>query len=111
MRLILKEFLTGEGHAVDVAQDGRAGMKLVECNPYDLIITDIVMPEMDGFEVISAIRKSNPQMRIIAMSGGSAKLHREVIVSTASLLCADRAVTKPINLHELKVIVNELLSR
>jgi len=110
MRFILKEILTGEGHAVDVAADGRAGLKLTDINQYDLVITDIVMPEMDGLEVLTAIRKKNQQTRLIAMTGGSAKLQRDILVTTAQLMRADRVVTKPINLPELKAVVNELLA-
>jgi CheY-like chemotaxis protein len=110
MRCLLQEIITGEGHTVDVAEDGRAGLKLVESNPYELVITDIVMPEMDGFEVITAIRRKDQHTGLIAMTGGSVKLHQEVLLTTAELMCADRVITKPINLKELKSAVSEILA-
>jgi CheY-like chemotaxis protein len=71
MRFLLKRMLTRDGHEVFVAQDGEEGVQsFYQINP-DLVITDIVMPEKDGLEVIAEILTTHPKQPIIAMSGGS----------------------------------------
>jgi CheY-like chemotaxis protein len=110
IHFILKTFLTGEGHTVDTAGDGKAGLKLAELHVYDLIITDIVMPEMDGLEVIAAIKSRVPATKIIALTGGSAKLDKTLLLTTAKAMRANKVIAKPINLHELRDAVTEVLT-
>ena len=57
------------GHQVVTAQDGRRGLKLLETEQFDLLLIDIFMPEMDGLETISLLRRSKPKLPIIVMSG------------------------------------------
>ncbi|HIJ94855.1 MAG TPA: response regulator [Desulfuromonadales bacterium] len=108
--LLLQEYLTEQGYMVDTAENGKEGLKLVGLHHYDLVITDIVMPEMDGFEVITAIKKKSPHTGLIAMTGGSVKLHQDVLLTTAELMRADRVISKPINLKELMSAVTEILA-
>ena len=110
IRFILKTFFTGDGHLVDTAEDGKAGMKLVELNKFDLIITDVIMPNMDGLEVITEIKRKSPESRVIVMTGGTVKVDRELLLSTAKAMRAHRVVAKPLDLKELRTIVNELLA-
>jgi len=110
LRFVLQTYLSGQGHTVDTAENGKAGLRLTERNSYDLVITDIVMPEMDGLEVITAIRQKMPHLSVIAMSGGSAKIDRSMLITTAHLMRADRVIAKPLNLPELKAIINEVLA-
>jgi CheY-like chemotaxis protein len=110
IRFILKTFFTNEGHTIDTATDGKAGLRLVELHHYDLVITDIVMPEMDGLEVISTIRRKFPDMRIIAMSGGTAKLDKDLLLTTAKLMRAGTVIDKPLDMTVLKAAVNEALA-
>ena len=110
IHFILKEFFTHEGHQVDSAGDGKAGLRLAELNRYDLVITDVIMPEMDGLEVITAIKRKFPNIRIIAMTGGTAKIDKDLLLSTANLMRADKVVAKPLDLKVLKAAVNEVLA-
>ena len=66
LRLTLTEF----GHTVIEARDGQEGLKLFPQANADLVITDIVMPEKDGIEVLIELRKKQPPVNIIAISGG-----------------------------------------
>lgn len=109
-RFILETFLRGEGHTTDSAKDGKAGIRLAGLNSYDLLITDIVMPEMDGLEVITVIKRKLPGLRIIAMSGGTTKLDKELLLTTANLMRADTVVDKPLNLQKLRTAVNDILA-
>lgn len=63
--------LTGAGYAVDSASDGLLAEKLFRASSYELIITDIVMPNREGLETILLLRREFPQVKVIAMSGGT----------------------------------------
>jgi DNA-binding response OmpR family regulator len=110
IHFVLKTFFTHEGHQVDTAGNGKTGLRMVELNRYDLVITDVIMPEMDGLEVITAIKRKYPDTRIIAMTGGTANIDRELLLSTANLMRADKVVAKPLDLIALKAAVNEVLA-
>ena len=107
---ILKTFLSGDGHTVDTAENGKIGLKLTELHDYDLIITDMIMPEMDGLEVVAAIKGKNPTTRVLALTGGSARLDTSYLLSAAQAMRADKVLPKPIDMKVLKAAVNELLA-
>jgi len=110
IRFILETFFKNEGHRVDTAGDGKAGMRLVELNHYDLVITDVVMPEMDGLEVITAIKRKFPTIRVIVMTGGTLKLDKDLLMTMAKTMRADMVVDKPLDLKKLKAAVNDVLA-
>ncbi len=58
-----------EGFDAVIAEDGRAGLAAVETQAFDLVIVDIFMPRMDGLETIAALRRHQPDLPIIAISG------------------------------------------
>lgn len=70
IRFALREMLEGDGHEVEEAEDGNAGLACLANNGIDLVITDIVMPNKEGIQTISEIRKSKPELPILAISGG-----------------------------------------
>lgn len=63
--------LEAADHAVTVAEHGGVGLRAFQAMPYDVVITDIHMPEMEGIGTIQALRKISPDTLIIAMTGGS----------------------------------------
>ena len=60
IRNTLKEILADEGHEVDVAENGKQGLEMAQAKAYDLIFSDIKMPEMDGMEVLRALKEPTP---------------------------------------------------
>jgi DNA-binding NtrC family response regulator len=110
VRFILTQTLTADGHTVDTAENGKIAMKLAECNTYDIIITDLLMPEMDGLEVISAVSKKLLQTRIIVMTGGSARVNADVLINIAQAMKAHKVIAKPLDLKVLRSAVSELLA-
>jgi DNA-binding response OmpR family regulator len=70
MNDMVMELLTVAGYEVESAGDGDQALRQLGVNTFDLIITDIVMPEKEGLETIVAIRKKNKAVPIIAISGG-----------------------------------------
>jgi CheY-like chemotaxis protein len=73
MRELLRLRLVAAGHRVATASNGREAVRILGLERFDLVLTDILMPEEDGLELIAAIRASQPDMPIIAMSGGGRK--------------------------------------
>jgi DNA-binding NtrC family response regulator len=110
IRILAKEFLSRDGHQVDLAENGRVGLKLTRLHVYDLVITDIVMPEQDGLEVITELKRLFPLLRIIVMTGGAARLDIAYLLKMALLMKVERALPKPLNFENLQGIVKEILA-
>lgn len=108
VRELLRQVLEGEKHAVWEAADGRHAMRLVEESQFDLIITDILMPERDGIEVIRQVSQRNPHAKIIALSGGGAYLGLDVL-NTAKDFGAVEAIAKPFDVNTLLHLVKTVL--
>ena len=69
MRRSLAIALADAGHTVTTAADGRDGLQALGDGAVDIVITDIVMPEMEGLETIRELRSRRPDLKIVAMSG------------------------------------------
>ncbi len=111
IRGMLRDMLEGEGHLIVEAPDGAVAMKRWrehQDQPFDLIITDILMPEKDGLEVIREIRRLSPQTKVIAISGGSPQVHIRFL-DIANCLGAYRTIEKPFALNTLLDAVNGAL--
>ena len=65
----LANFLALDGHAVDVAYSGEAAIAKAASKDYDMILLDVVLPGMNGFETMSVLRRADPSARVILMSG------------------------------------------
>ena len=106
---IVEQLLTVKGHQVVCAVSGKEAMKIIDSQPIDLVITDIVMPEMDGYELIRALHKQSDLPKIIAMSGGSDKRGGEDLLHVAKLMRVDRILLKPIDSASINAAVVEVL--
>ena len=95
LRIMTAELLRSAGHTVDTADDGKPGIALYKTRLHDLVITDIVMPNMDGLKLIDELRQTEPRPRVIAMSGGH-RFSRPIYLPTAKRLGAERILAKPI---------------
>lgn len=106
---VLCEILIRSGYNVLTAHDGQNGMQMYYSHTPCLVITDIVMPEKDGLEVIMELNKQDPKPKIIALSGGG-RLDSETYLHLASHLGADRIVEKPYHPDQILKNVRELLA-
>jgi YesN/AraC family two-component response regulator len=104
LRLILNQF----GHFVIEARNGREGIDLFMGANADLVITDIVMPEKEGLEVLKEIRKMSPAVKIIAISGGG-RVNPTDYLRMARFLGAAKVLAKPISNEALIGAINEVL--
>lgn len=107
LRGTLEEMLAAEGFAVQTLADGTDAVALHRRQPFDLVVTDIFMPNRDGIETISDFRREFPQTKIIAMSAAT-----KFTKFNFSLLCRElgvKAVTKPFDVAEFLQAVREAL--
>ncbi len=109
IRRLLKKTLTRECFDVLIASNGNEGMKLLSDNSVDLVITDIIMPEKEGLETIREILKVNPDLPIIAMSGGG-KNSPEGYLQMAQAFGAHATLEKPVAIEDLLFTVNKALN-
>ena len=96
------------GFNVLTADDGKKGMTLFNKNQVDLVITDIVMPEKEGIEIILELKKLLPDIPIIAISGGG-RLSPDGYLNAATRLGAKYTFKKPFDWDDLLSTVNEAL--
>lgn len=109
IRDLFTESLSAAGHQVITAPDGAAGMAAYRKGPCDLVITDIVMPNQEGLETIRSLRREDPDIPIIAISGGG-HLPPDLYLQAANVLGATRILEKPVGLTVLLATVAEVLA-
>jgi CheY-like chemotaxis protein len=103
---VLKEILHFLGHEVRQAFDGKEGVRMCRESPPDLVLTDIMMPEQDGLQTIRELRRFCPEVKIIAMSGGSHVLPELDALAFASRFGARQVLHKPFAHDELRAALN-----
>lgn len=109
LRTVMRRILESQGHRVSEAEDGRRGLLRLADQPVELVITDIIMPEQEGIEVILEIRKHAAGPKILAISGGSS-FDAESLLSDAQALGADAVLSKPFTAAALRARVESLLA-
>ena len=97
IRLLLDQWLKPMGHTVLTARNGVEALKLIAENSFDLVITDILMPESDGLTVINGLKKTQPKSRVLAISGGGRFMDSKEYLQIAEGFGADAAIMKPFN--------------
>jgi two-component system, OmpR family, alkaline phosphatase synthesis response regulator PhoP len=103
----LKLNLELEGYNVTSAYDGAAALKAVDAEYFDLIILDVMLPEMDGISVAETVRISNNEVPILILSAKSSSADRVLGLKKG----ADDYLTKPFNLEELLLRVHKLIDK
>jgi len=104
---IMREYLENEGYEVLVASDGEIGAELYREKKPDLVITDVIMPEKDGAQVIFELQKEFPGIKIIVMTGGGQGDAQAYLKSITALSNVKYAFEKPFAMDELLVAVKE----
>lgn len=101
LREALRKLLTRFQYQVDGASDGKEAVTLYLKNHYDLVLLDMIMPVQDGVETIFALRELDPNVRIVAMSGGGAKVEKSLCVDWARYLGIANVLQKPFTEKQL----------
>ena len=107
IREVIKKILEQTGHEIIEASEGEEALRLQAACEADLIITDLVMPGLNGSELIRRVRREYPKTRIIVISGFGG----EGNANGASGLRADKILEKPFNILELLKAVEDLLPK
>ncbi len=104
---MLRKTLAKAGYAIITANDGKEGLRHFDSQIIDLVITDLIMPEMEGLETIRRLRKQHKGTKIIAISGGG-RTDPASYLNVAKLLGAAHALRKPIRRKELLEAVQDV---
>jgi DNA-binding NtrC family response regulator len=107
MRLTLKLALELAGYDVDMASNGREALEAQRRRAADVLVTDIFMPDADGFEAIDAFRREFPATKIVVVSGGAQFTKRDYLPD-AELMGVDATLQKPFDVDTLLALLRTL---
>ncbi|MEO5351686.1 MAG: response regulator [Magnetococcus sp. XQGC-1] len=110
IRALLREFLEGEGHQVVEATDGKQGVRRYRENPTEIVITDVLMPEQDGLELIMELRERFPELPIIAISGGGRGVDAKLGLHLAHCFGVMHCLHKPFTKEQVLRAVHQTLN-
>ncbi|MFP4556547.1 MAG: response regulator [Bacteroidales bacterium] len=108
MRETLIDILRFEGYDVSAADGGHGALEKICSSTFDLIVTDVLMPDRDGFDVITEAKQKCPEIKVIAISGGG-YISSDSYLKMASEAGADDTLSKPFDVDELLLKTKELL--
>ena len=106
---MLKQTFERAGYEVATASNGRVGIQLYQSKPFDVVITDLIMPDMEGIETIANLRRGDPNVKVIAISGGGRNSPDDYL-HLAEKLGAIKTFAKPVDRNELLKTVKQLTS-
>jgi CheY-like chemotaxis protein len=109
IRALLREILEDEGHRIEEAADGKQGVQCFRSSAFDLVITDVLMPEKDGVELIMELQEAFPDIKIIAMSGGGRGLDAQFSLRIARDFGAVQQMEKPFTRKRVLETVRRVL--
>ncbi|WP_299183403.1 response regulator [uncultured Neptuniibacter sp.] len=107
VRYALCKYLRRSGFEVTEAEDGINALKYLASNAVDVLITDIIMPNMEGIELLRNIGKLHPGLPVIAISGGG-RVGQEEYLSLAHTLGATATMEKPLDPDQLLRLIEEV---
>lgn len=107
IRDVCSQILSAEGYAVTTAASGKEALHLVSEHVYDAVVTDIMMPDMSGLELLEVIKSTNMDVRTIVITG----LGTFDMATQSDRLGAREFVVKPFTPDELSEAVRKALSR
>lgn len=107
-REMLRECLESEGYEVVVASNGKEGIDLYHKEPADLVITDVLMPEKDGVEMMVDLSRNFPDVKIIVISGGGEEGSAEDYLESIKVICnIKHTFSKPFEMDAMLKAVEE----
>ena len=104
---LLKSYLQEKGYAVTVSTSGQKILKLLFEKPYDIVLLDVWMVDMSGIEVFKKIRKANPNLPVVLMTGYAASS----LVNTLQNLDVDAFIKKPFKLKEVEGVIEGAIEK
>jgi PAS domain S-box-containing protein len=108
--LTMKELLEGSGCLVDIASDGAEGLARIESGHFDLVLSDVVMPKMDGYELYSAIRKLKPELPVLMMT--AFHYDKDHVIKRSRVEGLEGVIfKKPVDTVRLREIIAEMVGK
>jgi len=108
---LVGHWLEADGHAVMCVSTGQEASQLLRKRHFDLVITDIIMPDGDGLELILELKQARPLVRILAISGGGRHMQATDCLKMARNLGAHALLMKPFNHEQLAAAMNQALPK
>lgn len=108
VRNLLERSLNRAGYSVLTCSDGKAALDLLASRTFRLVVTDILMPGLDGYAVIKTVNASRPKPRVLAISGGTMNM-TGLLLKMAKHLGCERVLAKPLDLQEFYSVVKDLI--
>ncbi|MBN1521600.1 MAG: response regulator [Candidatus Aureabacteria bacterium] len=103
IRALLLDVLKSDGHEVDAVGNGYDALKLAKKNDYDIIFSDVHMPEMNGYELLTQIKSHHPQMAVVMMDSYPEELSERCMRDGAF-----HCVHKPFDISELRKVIKSI---
>jgi two-component system chemotaxis response regulator CheY len=110
LRELLAEVLTDAGHQVTQAGDGRVAISLLRQRSFAVVVTDMLMPDADGAEVLAALRGRQPKPWLVVISGGGS-IDAASYLQMARVFGADEVLQKPFPPSQLIALLGRLLAQ
>jgi DNA-binding NtrC family response regulator len=110
LRKTIETGLRGAGHNVIGTSGREEVLALLQSKQFDLVITDVLMPDIEGTEVIKAVKTHQPDASVLAMSGGSSHITPQLCLAIASKMGAGVPLLKPFTMESLLTAVDRALS-
>lgn len=110
VRISIRTVLEAEGYEVEEAKDAFEGIALQKAYLFDAAIVDLLMPHKDGLETIQGLKESDPELPILAISGGGTTIHQSFL-KAAKLMGANATLEKPFGGAELLSTVAAVVAR
>jgi PAS domain S-box-containing protein len=106
----LEELLEAEGCGVEIASDGAEGLRRLESGPFDVVLTDVVMPNMDGYELYTAVREKYPQVPVLMMT--AFHYDRDHVIKRSRIDGLEGVIfKKPVDPARLREVLIETVSK
>jgi DNA-binding NtrC family response regulator len=109
IRTMVRAILSDPEYSFVEAANGKEALEILETKAFDLIITDVIMPDCDGIELVMTVRRKLPGVKIVVMSGGG-RVRADHYLNLAEKLGAAHVFEKPFNTTELRETVSSLLA-
>lgn len=110
LQALIARWLEEAGHTVTRASNGREIVELAQQRTFDLLVTDILMPDGDGWDAIAEVRRLRPETRILAISGGAREMPAKAVLRVARGAGAIGFLEKPFSRPELLAAISRVLA-
>lgn len=110
VRRAIGAMLKRAGHTVTVAETGGQAVSLLKERRFDVVVTDMLMPDIDGVDILFQVKEMSKRPPVIAISGGGAGVSAETALRTARI-SADAFLEKPFDSEDLLKLVDKLLGK